>query len=188
MDTWITIKDEQNPFFTSNTSLVFNWGGTTDKVQTMMTTIKSRTHNEKVVDKLNYFVNYTKEAKYYKQDIYKQTPFYVEIEKSNPQLLGNELGIKFLDNNRFELRANFESSLVTAQNYQTKEIVKIPVGIGEFKQTFSAEEFVDLPFVSFTLRASGNKLPVGEEYLISFSNFDAVVNQYKNIQIEPENK
>ncbi len=32
----ISIKDDQNPFFTSNTSLTFNWGGVTAKVQTMI--------------------------------------------------------------------------------------------------------------------------------------------------------
>ena len=36
MSNMITVKDDQNPFFTSNTSLTFNWGGTTDKVQTAM--------------------------------------------------------------------------------------------------------------------------------------------------------
>ena len=50
LDTMISIKDDQNPFFTSNTSLTFNWGGTTDKVNTAVITLKSRTHNEKVVD------------------------------------------------------------------------------------------------------------------------------------------
>ncbi|MCH9661819.1 MAG: sugar transporter, partial [Bacteroidetes bacterium] len=39
MDNVITIKDDQNPFFTSNTSLTFNWGGTTDKVNTAITTL-----------------------------------------------------------------------------------------------------------------------------------------------------
>jgi hypothetical protein len=39
--TTIAVKEENNPFFTSNTSLVFNWGGTSDKVQMISTTLKS---------------------------------------------------------------------------------------------------------------------------------------------------
>ncbi len=46
LETTIGIKEEDNPLFTSNTSLVFNWGGTSDKVSTIATTLKSRTHNE----------------------------------------------------------------------------------------------------------------------------------------------
>jgi hypothetical protein len=39
MDTLISVKEESNPLFTSNTSLVFNWGGTSDQVQTITTTV-----------------------------------------------------------------------------------------------------------------------------------------------------
>ena len=49
VSTTIAYKEENNPFFTANTSLVFNWGGTSDQVQTLVTTIKSRSHNEMVV-------------------------------------------------------------------------------------------------------------------------------------------
>ena len=54
----ISIKDDQNPLFTGNTSLVFNWGGTTDKVQTSIILLKSRTHTERVVQYLQYYINY----------------------------------------------------------------------------------------------------------------------------------
>lgn len=42
METLIVVKDENNQLFSSNTSLVFNWGGTSDKVQTVITTLKSK--------------------------------------------------------------------------------------------------------------------------------------------------
>ena len=50
----ITVKDEQNPLFSSSTNIAFNWGGPSDKVETIITILQSRTHNEKVVDKLNF--------------------------------------------------------------------------------------------------------------------------------------
>ena len=55
LDNLISIKDDQNPFFTSNTSLTFNWGGTSDKVNTAITILNSRSHNEEVVEELQYF-------------------------------------------------------------------------------------------------------------------------------------
>ena len=57
MSNLISIQDDQNPFFTNNTSLTFNWGGTTDKVNTAIITLKSRSHNEKVVEHLQYYLN-----------------------------------------------------------------------------------------------------------------------------------
>ena len=57
MDTTIAVKEQNNPWSTSNTSLVFNWGGTSDQVQNISSTIKSRSHNEKVVDRLDYYID-----------------------------------------------------------------------------------------------------------------------------------
>src|SRR5690606_36495227 len=60
----ISIKDDQNPFFTSNTSLTFNWGGTSDKVNTAITILRSRSHNEEVVERLQYYINYQQDGEY----------------------------------------------------------------------------------------------------------------------------
>src|SRR5690606_6358645 len=75
MSSLISIKDDQNPFFTSNTSLTFNWSGTTDKVNTAMITLKTRSHNEKVVEQLQFYKQYLKEGKYQLENAYGQTPF-----------------------------------------------------------------------------------------------------------------
>ena len=54
----ISIESEQNPFFTANTSISFNWGGVSGKVGLVITNFKTRTHNEKVVDSLQFYMNY----------------------------------------------------------------------------------------------------------------------------------
>jgi uncharacterized protein involved in exopolysaccharide biosynthesis len=41
VDTTIAVKEESNPLFTSNTSLTFNWGGTSDQVQNIAMTLTS---------------------------------------------------------------------------------------------------------------------------------------------------
>ena len=64
LSSMISIKDDQNPFFTSNTSLTFNWGGISDKVNTAVTTLQTRSHNEKVVEELQYYIQYLKDGEY----------------------------------------------------------------------------------------------------------------------------
>ena len=124
MDTTISIKDDQNPFFTSNTSLTFNWGGTTDKVNTAVITLKSRSHNEKVVDQLQYYINYQKDGKYKLVDVYKKTPFFVEIDTSQYQILGKQFQIKFKDSVTFTFSSSFEEDRnYIFQNYHSKEKV-----------------------------------------------------------------
>ena len=120
MSTTIAYKEENNPFFTSNTSLVFNWGGTSDQVQTIITTIKSRSHNEIVVKQLNYYIEYLRQGKYNIEDAYGEVPFYVNSSKNLPQLKGQIINIKFLNQTDYELSINFENSKATLYNYATE--------------------------------------------------------------------
>ena len=80
LETIITVKDEQNPLFTSNTNIAFNWGGPSDQVETIITILKSRTHNEKVVRKLNYVVDYFVDGRFRKINVYGNSPFLVDID------------------------------------------------------------------------------------------------------------
>mgnify|MGYP003116855175 FL=1 len=121
MDTTISIKDDQNPFFTSNTSLTFNWGGTTDKVNTAIINLKSRSHNEVVVERLQYYVNYFKDGEYQQVDAYKKAPFLVEADTSAYQVLGKQFKITFKDSVTYTLETDFVANNYTLQNYHTKE-------------------------------------------------------------------
>ena len=58
LNTIITVKEEQNPLFSSSTNIMFNWGGASDEVETIITILNSRKHNEKVVNKQQYYINY----------------------------------------------------------------------------------------------------------------------------------
>src|SRR3970282_516208 len=113
METLIAVKEESNPLFTSNTSLVFNWGGTSDQVQTISTTLQSRSHNELVVDKLQYYIDYLAQGKYNLVDAYGAVPFYVDIDKNKGQIAGNLVGIKFLSENEYEIRIPFAGNAVS---------------------------------------------------------------------------
>ena len=80
LESLISVENDQNPFFTANTSISFNWGGVSDKMGKTMTTLQTRTHNEKVVDSLQFYMNYLMQGKYKKIDAYKAVPFIVDLE------------------------------------------------------------------------------------------------------------
>ena len=107
MSNMITVKDDQNPFFTSNTSLTFNWGGTTDKVQTAIILLRSRSHNEDVVEKLQFYVDYLQQGKYHLEDIYGSTPFKIDVNTSRPQLLGRMIKVVFNNDSTYTLTIDF---------------------------------------------------------------------------------
>jgi len=103
----ISIKDDQNPFFTTNTSLTFNWGGTSDKVNTAITIFRSRSHNEEVVERLQYYISYQQDGEYQRVNAYGFTPFKVVADSSAFQAQGKTFTIKFKDPETFILSANF---------------------------------------------------------------------------------
>lgn len=183
----ISIKEENNPFFTSNTSLVFNWGGTSDQVQTITTMIKSRSHNETVVDRLELYVNYLKKGEYNIVDAYGQTPFYVTIDKKMGQLSGSLIGVKFISANEYEININFESENVGLIRYADNSTSSTAVQTGIFTRRYKVGEPVSLPFLSWTLEIHddnpGNY--ANQEYFVSFGSFDGTVSRYRNINVEP---
>ena len=189
METLIVVKDENNQLFSSNTSLVFNWGGTSDKVQTVITTLKSRSHNEIVVRDLQFYIHYLKQGEYNFQDAYGETPFKVVIDENKGQVANQLLKIKFLNQNQFELSTTFENAIAELYHYadNTKSNVKVPMG--DYKRTFDINEKVELPFLSFKLTQDLMNLNnLEQEYFIKFSDFNGTVANYKNVDVEADIK
>ncbi|WP_395046133.1 polysaccharide biosynthesis tyrosine autokinase [Flavobacterium sp.] len=189
ISTTIAYKEENNPFFTANTSLVFNWGGTSDQVQTLTTTIKSRSHNERVVKELNYYIEYLRQGKYNIQDAYGEVPFYVNINKNLPQLAGQLINIKFVSPNEYEISINFEEPSVSLMNYTTEKSSNTNVQIGEFKKRYKIGEQVSLPFLHWKLELTNNPgFYDGSSHMVRFANFNGVVETYKDLEIKTDSK
>lgn len=189
METLISVKEENNPFFTSNTSLVFNWGGTSDQVQTISTTLQSRSHNELVVDKLQYYIGYLVKGKYNVVDAYGAVPFYVNIDKKKGQIAGSLIGIKFLSENVYEIRIPFENNSVSLVTYSDNSYRKTAVAVGEFVKRYKVGEQVSLPFLNWKLQIKDNPgFYKGNEYFVQFNNFDETVSAYKGINVKSDDK
>nr|WP_317041531.1 polysaccharide biosynthesis tyrosine autokinase [Flavobacterium cucumis] len=190
MESLIVVEDQNNPFFTSNTSLVFNWGGTSDKVQTIITALKSRSHNEVVVDKLQYYIKYLKQGEYFFQDAYGEVPFYVKIDKSKGQLFGRPIKIKFLSPTQYELSVAFdESTVVPLMHYADLSVSEFKVQNKEFKQIFKVGQNIKLPFLHLELLVHPEAFDyVGSEYYVQFDDFNATVAAYKSIDVAADAK
>jgi succinoglycan biosynthesis transport protein ExoP len=189
METLIVVKDENNQLFSSSTSLVFNWGGTSDKIQTVITTLKSRSHNEVVVKELQFYINYLKQGEFSLQDAYGETPFKVVIDENKGQVANQLIKIKFLNQNQIELSTTFDNPVANLNHYadNTKSTTRVP--IGDFIKTFNINEKIELPFISFKLTQDLMNLNnLKQEYFIKFSDFNGTVANYKNVDVEADIK
>lgn len=187
MQTLISIKEQSNPFFTSNTSLIFNWGGVSDQVTGISTILQSRSHNEIVVDKLQYYIDYLEQSKYNFVDVYGATPFYVNIDKSKPQLVGSIIGIRFISENEYEIRIPFENSSVSLVTYPTNVYSQTAVEPVEFIKRYKVGKQVSLPFLNWKLEIKDNPgFYKGKEYFVRFNDFNAIVSHYRGIRVDSE--
>lgn len=189
MQTMISIKEESNPFFTSNTSLVFNWGGISDQVNGISTILQSRSHNELVVSKLHFYIDYLTQGKYNLVDSYGSVPFYVEIDKSKGQLANVLIRIKFLSPNEYEIRIPFENNSVSLINYSDNSYSNTAVQPIEFVKKYKVGEQVSLPFLNWKLQINDNPgIYKGNDYYVRFNDFDGAVSRYKGIKVDSDDK
>lgn len=189
LETTIAIKEENNQLFSSNTSLIFNWGGTSDKVQGIMTTLKSRSHNEFVVDELNFFIDYIKRTDYYDRDVYGQIPFKIVPNKNEFQLLNFYISVTLLDQNYYQISIPFETNSASVIRYSDNSIEPIKVKAETFSKKYRVGEIVSLPYLNWKLELDSNvKFKTGEEILIKFNSFDGTVSTFKTINVINDEK
>ncbi|SFD73936.1 polysaccharide biosynthesis tyrosine autokinase [Flavobacterium phragmitis] len=187
MQTMVSIKEQSNPFFTSNTSLVFNWGGVSDQVNGISTILKSRSHNELVVDKLQFYIDYLEQGKYNLIDSYGAVPFYLDIDKTKGQIVNTLIKIKFLSESVYEIEIPFENNSVSLITYNTNAYSNTSVQIGNFIKKFKVGELVNLPFLNWKLQINDNPgFYKGKEYFVKFNDFDGTVSRYRGISVEPD--
>ena len=189
METLISVKEESNPLFTSNTSLVFNWGGTSDQVQTITTTLQSRSHNELVVDKLQFYISYLVQGEYNLTDAYGAVPFYVAIDKTKGQLAGTAIGIKFISENVYEIRIPFQNQNASLITYADNSYSSTAVEATDFVKRYKVGEQVALPFLNWKLQINENPgFYKGNEYFVQFNDFNATVGTYRGINVKSDDK
>ncbi|GEC72462.1 protein involved in gliding motility EpsB [Flavobacterium flevense] len=189
MENLISIKEESNPLFTSNTSLTFNWGGVSDQMQTISTTLQSRSHNELVVDKLQFYIDYLEQQKYNMVDAYGAVPFYVAIDKNKPQLSGGLISILFLSETEYQIKIPFQNNAASLVTYSDNSYSSTAVQPGDFLKKYKVGQEVSLPFLHWKLEIKDNPgFYKGKEYFVRFNNFNSVVSRYRGVNVIPDSK
>ena len=192
LKTTISVKEETNPLFSSGTNLTFNWGGASDIIETVNIILRSRTHNEKVVSKLQFYIDYLKDGKYRFEDVYGETPFKVIVNEKNFQLYNRLLKIETLDNNQFKISTDFKDEnsvkLVKYSNntYFRKELIKDK----KYTKTFyfndndSSSFNVKDSFLSLNIYTDQLAIQPNQVYYIKLNNFNSTVANYKDVSIK----
>ncbi len=183
LESMIAVKEEQNPLFTSSTNIAFNWGGPSDKVETMKTILQSRTHNEKVVEVSNFYVEYLKKGRFRLEDVYGKVPFKINVHDEHFQLLNTLIKFKFIDNKtvNISIELDEDNQDVTLQEYKTFKTKTFAFPSSQYSKNFSIG-YINTDFLNFDIELNGTPSK-NQEYFIRFDDFNKVVSRCREINI-----
>jgi len=184
LKTTIAVNEKQNPLFSSGTNIAFNWGGVSDKVESIRKALTSRSHNEKVINRLNFYIDYLKDGRFRTEDAYGEAPFTVILQPNQYQLLNTFIKIDFLDNDRFELSVDFnEKGTYKLINYKDESQIDLEGNNKRFSKVFSIDEYINLPFLKAQIeRKNDAKNLKGQFYYIQMRTIDQVAGEYQNVR------
>lgn len=182
LDSLITVKDEKNPIFSSSTSIAFNWGGPSDRVETIKTILQSRTHNEKVVQNTQYYINYLQDGKFRMEDVYGKTPFKVRIDTSKFQLINTKLKLEFLSKDKVKISVDFGESRNRGMiNYHSLKKQRYSSPVSNYSEEFTVGN-IKSDFFAFDLETIGTP-QIDKPYYIVFKDFNGTVSRYRSIKV-----
>lgn len=147
LTTTIAVKEKSNPLFASGTNIAFNWGGVSDKVESIRKSLGSRSHNEKVVRELQFYIEYLREGQFRNEDVYGMVPFILELQPNQMQLLNVLIKIDVLNEETFRLSVDFSGEQkYTLINYKDSKR-KSFTGNEVFSREYDFGEYINLPFL-----------------------------------------
>jgi hypothetical protein len=183
LNTTISVKEVNNPLFSTGTNIAFNWGGASDEIETVRVILKSRSHNEKVVDSLNFFIQYLQEGRYRKNDVYGEIPFTIDLDKSKPQLYNTLIEFEILSKNKLKLSFGFNAVNSTSTIvYKTNTISSYISDEPTFTKEYFINEDIQTPFFNFKILKNKTFI-IGQKYFIKFADFNSTVRGYRGVSV-----
>ena len=153
-----------------------------------MTILRSRSHNEEVVERLQYYIGYQQDGKYQRVNAYGFTPFKVVADTAAAQAQGKTFTIRFKDPETFTLSTNFSGGSASVFNYKTKEYSSVVVEDGEFSREYRLNEPIDLPFFSGKLVPTHIKPQIDKPFYVQFRHFDGTVGRFRGVSVSPQSQ
>ncbi len=188
LHSYISVRNEKNPYLKAGNSLFFNWGEGEKKANLIKTMLKLHSHNEKVVKQLKNYIKYQKTGPYYIVNLYHKTPFIFEMSPNSYQLINEPVHIKILDNQHFQLSVKPTKKTFTLYNYKNNDTKKIPAVF--FQKNFKFEDKIGMPLLSGRIKRNKTQsFSTNDNYILRLENINHTTNYYqKSLYVKPLSK
>ncbi|TDM00152.1 MAG: hypothetical protein C4K58_02620 [Flavobacteriaceae bacterium] len=184
----IHVGDKDNNFISERSQINFIWGSTNDKLEKLKEIIKSRSHNEKLVRKLQSFILYQEVGKLKTSKLHpSESPFVIELLETTSTLPVNQTFVlQSTGQNSFSLTVAVPSG--RWYNYNTKTPLKKSSKLDGKNFVFGQAIRVDgLPI--FRIIKTKNPFNADSSYEFSFIDLEKAISQNSaNINVETKGK
>jgi capsular exopolysaccharide synthesis family protein len=185
----VLIKEKNNEIDPTAIMTTRNFGGA-QNIDNEIAIMTSYTLIERVVKKMGIEVTYMDKGRIAGHEMYKNSPFYVEFERSVPQAVGLTYEIAFLDNDDISLHAIGQGlnkyDFILCQQTEYDPNAKIDVS-GEYKQG----EWIDNGYnrIRITKTEQFNPNAVGDQKMFFWLNsYSSLVGQMSSFSVGPLTK
>ncbi|HEY9168674.1 MAG TPA: polysaccharide biosynthesis tyrosine autokinase [Lutibacter sp.] len=184
LKTTIAVNEKQNPLFSSGTNIAFNWGGVSDKVESIRKALTSRSHNEKVIKRIHFYIDYLEDGRFRREDVYGETPFKLKLQPNQYQLLNTLIKIDFIGNDRFQLSVDFnDKETYILNNYKDETQIDFEGDKKPFSKVFLVDEYINLPFLKAQIETKNDaKNLKGQSFYIRLRSINQVASEYQNVR------
>ena len=143
--------------------------------------LKSFSLTRKTLEKLNSRVSYFHSGNFKSIDIYTKTPFYAEIDISQPQIISDKFHIELISEDEFILKFNAKNSKLYDLN--NEKYISNKEFSYEYENTHNFGEIIKTDFFSFKIYKNDLSLFLDENwtnYYFTISSYNDLTKTYIN--------
>ena len=180
---WILIRDEENPLDPQN-YVGASLYGNPYKLQNEIGILKSKDLTKRALQNLNFEITYYRDEQFISREIYKNSPFYVQIDSLHEQPVGVRFSVVFLNDSLLEVSAR--SDELTLYDYKRKLNTR-SLDYFEFADTIGFGELTGNSFCRFALIPNFELLHEGvkhQRYAFEFLGQNQLIAKYRAFDIE----
>ena len=164
--------------------------GSQKNVQNEIGVLQSYSLSNKAIKKLNFYVSYFAENNFKTEELYKESPFEVILDTGYIQLVGVQISIKILSNEKFQLEIP-EQTDVTLFNYRDEKALEDKIDIHKVVKTLYFGEIYKDENLNFKILLTPKykkKDANGKSFLFTINDLNQMASQFNDSKIEPINK
>lgn len=132
-------------------------------IENQIALLKSHVQIKKIIEKLDFEVSYFSKGKYIWNEIYKESPFVVQIDTGHRQIRYKKINLKFISASAYEISSEEIASLNKPKTYKIGE----PAISDEYRFTVQ-------------LRDQLSEINTNTSYAFQVNDINGLVNQYLN--------